>query len=367
MASVSIKNVWKYYGKTVAVQDLNLECADNSFLCILGPSGCGKSSTLRMLAGLEHISAGEVLFNGQRVNDLPPKARDIAMVFENYALYPHKTVYENMANPLRLRNINGPAADAKIKKAATMLEIDHLLDRKPSQLSGGQKQRVAIGRAIVREPRLFLFDEPIAHLDAKLRAHMRGELKHLQRQLKTTTIYVTHDQMEALSMADKVAVMHQGVLQQLGTPDEIYNHPVNEWVAGFVGEPPMNFLGCTLEEDNGRICARGAFMQVSLTEAQAGLVRKASAPRQVRLGIRPDDLNVAVGGTRPNEGFSGSVFAVEPVGGDTLVDVKLGEDEGRLLVRTRAGFKAEFGTPCGVAINAERMHLFAPDTGVAYF
>jgi multiple sugar transport system ATP-binding protein len=366
MASVTIRNVWKYYGKTVAVSDLNLDCADNSFLCILGPSGCGKSSTLRMLAGLEHISAGEVLFDGTRVNDLPPKARDIAMVFENYALYPHKTVYDNIANPLRLRNINGAAADAKIRKAAQLLEIDHLLDRKPAQLSGGQKQRVAIGRAIVREPRLFLFDEPIAHLDAKLRAHMRGELKHLQRQLKTTTIYVTHDQMEALSMADMVAVMHQGVLQQLGTPDEIYNHPVNEWVAGFVGEPPMNFLGCTLEEEDGRLTARGTFMQVPLSDAQAQQLRQANAPRQLRLGIRPDDLNVRVSDDRPNEGFSGAVFAVEPVGGDTLVDVKLGE-EGRLLVRTRAGFKAEFGAPCAVAINAERLHLFAPDTGVAYF
>jgi multiple sugar transport system ATP-binding protein len=213
---------------------------------------------------------------------------------------------------------------------------------------------------------VFLFDEPIAHLDAKLRAHMRGELKHLQRQLKTTTIYVTHDQMEALSMADMVAVMHQGVLQQLGTPDEIYNHPANEWVAGFVGEPPMNFMNCAIEESEGRLVARGAFLRVALSEAQASLVRQANAPRQVRLGIRPDDLNVTTGAGRPAEGFEGQVFAVEPVGGDTLVDIKLG-DESRLLVRTRAGFRSEFGTPCAVAINAERMHLFAPDTGVAYF
>ncbi|MBX6320189.1 MAG: ABC transporter ATP-binding protein [Rhodospirillaceae bacterium] len=366
MAAVTIKNVWKYYGKTVAVRDLTLDCADNSFLCILGPSGCGKSSTLRMLAGLEHISAGDIYFDGKRVNDLPPKARDIAMVFENYALYPHKTVYENIANPLRLRNINGAAADAKVRKVATLLEIENLLDRKPAQLSGGQKQRVAIGRAIVRQPRLFLFDEPIAHLDAKLRAHMRGELKHLQRELKTTTIYVTHDQMEALSMADMVAVMHQGVLQQLGTPDEIYNHPANEWVAGFVGEPPMNFLDCRIEEADGQLFATAPDMRVALTAEQAARLRKAEAPRDLRLGIRPDDLTVSLDAGRANDGFTGEVFIVEPVGGDTLVYVKLVGEE-RLLVRTRMGFRAESGTPCAVSVNAARLHLFAPDTGVAYF
>jgi multiple sugar transport system ATP-binding protein len=366
MAAVTLKSVWKYYGKTVAVSDLSLDCPDNSFLCVLGPSGCGKSSTLRMLAGLEHISAGDILFDDQRVNDLPPKARDIAMVFENYALYPHKTVYQNMLNPLRMRNINGSAADAKVRKAAALLEIGHLLDRRPSQLSGGQKQRVAIGRAIVREPRLFLFDEPIAHLDAKLRAHMRGELKYLQRELGTTTIYVTHDQMEALSMADRVAVMHQGVLQQHGTPDEIYNHPVNEWVAGFVGDPPMNFLDCTLEQRDGQLFACGPFMRVALTPAQARLIEAAKAPAALRLGIRPDDLAVTLGAARSNEGLAGTVFVVEPVGGDTLVYVKLSDDE-RLLVRTRASLRAEPGTPCAVSANAERLHLFAPDTGLAYF
>jgi len=246
MASVSIRNVWKYYGKTAAVKDLDIEITDGEFLCILGPSGCGKSSTLRMLAGLEHISAGDILFGDQRVNDLPPKERDIAMVFENYALYPHKNVYENIANSLRLGNIPKDSIEQKVTKAAKMLEIGGLLDRKPLELSGGQKQRVAIGRAIVREPQLFLFDEPIAHLDAKLRAYMRVELKILQRELGTTMVYVTHDQLEALSMADRIAVMHEGVLQQLGTPQDIYNSPVNEWVAGFVGEPPMNFIDCEI-------------------------------------------------------------------------------------------------------------------------
>lgn len=218
MATVSIKDVWKYYGKTMAVKDLNIEVQNNEFICILGPSGCGKSSTLRMLAGLEFISSGDIYFGDVRVNDIPPKDRDIAMVFENYALYPHKTVFENMANPLKLQGMNKSDIKERVEWAANVLEISELLLRKPVELSGGQKQRTAIGRAIVREPKVFLFDEPIAHLDAKLRSHMRGELKHLQRRLETTTVYVTHDQLEGMTMADRIAVMHEGVLQQLGTP-----------------------------------------------------------------------------------------------------------------------------------------------------
>ncbi|MGH6927498.1 MAG: ABC transporter ATP-binding protein, partial [Dongiaceae bacterium] len=283
MSSVTLDHVWKYYGKTVAVRDLHLECPENSFLCILGPSGCGKSSTLRMLAGLEQISAGEIRFGMRRVNDLPPKDRDIAMVFEN------------MANPLRFQGADQPTIESKVRKAAELLEIEHLLDRKPAQLSGGQKQRTAIGRAIVREPQLFLFDEPIAHLDAKLRAHMRGELKHLQRKLRTTTIYVTHDQLEALSMADRIAVMHEGVLQQLGTPDEVYNHPCNEWVAGFVGDPPMNFLDCSLEQHADAVYACNAALRVPLTQQQAAAVNQAGGKLEMRLGIRPDDVAVQRG------------------------------------------------------------------------
>jgi multiple sugar transport system ATP-binding protein len=365
MSAVTLDNVWKYYGKTIAVKDLDLECPENSFLCILGPSGCGKSSTLRMLAGLEHISAGEIRFGGRRVNELSPKDRDIAMVFENYALYPHRTIFDNIANPLKLRGIASAAIEKKVRQAAQLLEIDHLLDRKPAQLSGGQKQRVAIGRAIVREPALFLFDEPIAHLDAKLRAHMRGELKHLQRQLRTTTIYVTHDQLEALSMADRIAVMHEGVLQQVGTPNDIYNHPSNEWVAGFVGEPPMNFLDCALEQHDGRLFACYGGLRQPLTAEQARILEQAEAEREVRLGIRPDDVSVVCGA--PQDGaFRGSIFVTEPVGGDTLVDIKLA-GERRILARTRAGFVGEPGEPCGVTFNGAHLHLFAPRTGLAYF
>jgi len=365
MTSVTLDHVWKYYGKTVAVRDLHLECPENSFLCILGPSGCGKSSTLRMLAGLEQISAGEIRFGPRRVNDLAPKDRDIAMVFENYALYPHKTVFENMANPLRFQRVDRPAIDSKVRKAAELLEIDHLLDRKPAQLSGGQKQRVAIGRAIVREPALFLFDEPIAHLDAKLRAHMRGELKHLQRQLGTTTIYVTHDQLEALSMADHIAVMHEGVLQQLGTPDEIYNRPCNEWVAGFVGDPPMNFLDCRLERHADAVYACNPALRQPLTSEQAATIERSKADAEVRLGIRPDDVAVRRGAAQ-NGAIGGEIFVMEPVGGDTLVDIRL-PGEQRILARTRAGFVGEAGEPCSLTLEPHRMHLFARDTGLAYF
>ena len=363
MAPVKIVNVWKYYGKTVAVRDLNIDTEDGEFLSILGPSGCGKSSTLRMLAGLEHISAGDILFGNTRVNDLPPKDRDSAMVFENYALYPHKTVYENMANPLRLRGTDSATIEQKVRWAAKMLEIEHLLERKPVELSGGQKQRTAIGRAIVREPKLFLFDEPIAHLDAKLRAHMRGELKIMQRRLGTTMVYVTHDQLEAMSMADRIAVMHNGVLQQFGTPQDIYNHPVNEWVAGFVGEPPMNFLDVEVAEVGGQLVATAPGLSLPFTGAQAAILRRGLSGRAARLGIRPDD--VAVSTAPDGQGLSAEIKVTEPIGGDTLVDTELGGQ--RVLVKTKAGFAGQMGQPCRITFNTDRWHLFAKDTGIAYF
>jgi multiple sugar transport system ATP-binding protein len=363
MASVTIDHVWKYYGKTEAVKDLNLECTDGEFLCVLGPSGCGKSSTLRMLAGLEHISAGDIRFGAKRVNDLPPKDRDIAMVFENYALYPHKTVRDNIANSLRLRGMGGADIERRVKKAADLLQIGHLLERKPQELSGGQKQRVAIGRAIVREPQLFLFDEPIAHLDAKLRAHMRGELKIMQRELGTTMIYVTHDQLEALSMADRIAVMHEGVLQQFGTPLEIYNHPVNEWVAGFVGEPPMNFVDCRLEEQGGRLMVVHPAFAVPVTAEQETILRDQANAADVRMGIRPDQIAIATeagAGTTP-----GRILVTEPLGGDMLVDAEIGAD--KLLVKTKPDFAGRRGDACHVAFDTSRWHLFSKQTGLAYF
>jgi len=364
MTSVTIRDVWKYYGKTMAVKDLNIEIEDNEFLCLLGPSGCGKSSTLRMLAGLEFISSGEVFFGDLKVNDIPPRDRDIAMVFENYALYPHKTVFENMANPLKLQKMNKTDIEERVVWAAEMLEIEELLQRKPVELSGGQKQRTAIGRAIVREPKVFLFDEPIAHLDAKLRSHMRGELKHLQRRLETTTVYVTHDQLEGMTMADRIAVMHEGVLQQLGTPSEIYNHPINEFVAGFVGEPPMNFLDCRIERSGDAVALAYENMKVALTDAQSRVLQEKGAATEVRLGIRPDDLMIAVGENHGME-FSAKIFVTEPLGGDMLIEADLGQD--RMTIKRKISELGVPGDPCGIALNIENLHVFNRETGEAFF
>ncbi len=363
MATVTINNVWKYYGSQPAVRDLNIECADGSFVSILGPSGCGKSSTMRMIAGLEHISAGDILFDGQRINDLPPKDRDVAMVFENYALYPHKSVFDNIANPLRLRGVSADKITERVTAATKLLEIDHLLNRRPQELSGGQKQRVAIGRAIVREPKLFLFDEPIAHLDAKLRAHMRGEIKHLQRSLGTTMIYVTHDQLEALSMADMIAVMHDGELQQWGTPSTIFNHPVNAWVAGFVGEPAMNFLTGELREDGGQTVLTHPNFAIPLLPEQVGKTAR-SASRTVRMGVRPDAMTIA---TTPPAGpaIEGRIFVTELLGGDMLVDVQL--TGARVRVKTGTEFAGVAEQACYLTVNRDKWHLFDIEDGHAFF
>jgi multiple sugar transport system ATP-binding protein len=364
MAKVSFRHVWKKYGDTEAVKDLNIECDDGSFLSILGPSGCGKSSTMRMVAGLEHISAGDILFDGRRINELAPKDRDVAMVFENYALYPHKTVFENMANPLKLRGQNAAKIAERVTSAAKLLEIDHLLHRRPQELSGGQKQRVAIGRAIVREPKLFLFDEPIAHLDAKLRAHMRGELKHMQRTLGTTMIYVTHDQLEAMSMADLIAVMHEGELQQLGTPREVYNRPVNAWVAGFVGEPAMNFVDCGIEENGGKTRFTHPNFKISVTPEQARSLALQHGSNKIRMGIRPDALAVSL--TEPaDEHITGNIFVNELLGGDMIVDVDLAD--ARIRVKTSTEFNGKEGDTCYILANREKWHAFSRETGKALF
>jgi multiple sugar transport system ATP-binding protein len=364
MATVTIKNVWKYYGQTPAVKELNLTCPDGSFVSILGPSGCGKSSTMRMLAGLEHISAGDILFDDTRINDLAPKDRDVAMVFENYALYPHKTVYENIANPLRLRKASEDTIKERVNGAAKLLEIGHLLERRPHELSGGQKQRVAIGRAIVREPKLFLFDEPIAHLDAKLRAHMRGEIKHLQKTLGTTMIYVTHDQLEALSMADYIAVMHEGELQQWGTPSEIFNHPVNAWVAGFVGEPAMNFVTTGVQGSGDNVVLTHPNFEIPLLPSQVVKLNGASKHGTARMGVRPDALSISL--TKPEgPSINGVIFVNELLGGDMLVEVQL--QDGRMRVKTTPEFAGRPGDACWLTVNRDKWHVFDAGDGHAYF
>ena len=360
MVAITIDKVWKYYGETPAVKELSLTSTDGEFVCVLGPSGCGKSSTMRMLAGLEHISAGTIAFGSKVVNTLPPKDRDIAMVFENYALYPHKTVFENMANPLILAKMGKSEIEQRVKQAASLLEIDHLLQRRPSELSGGQKQRTAIGRAIVRQPKVFLFDEPIAHLDAKLRARMRGELKHLQRQIGVTTIYVTHDQLEALSMADRIAVMHDGVLQQFDTPSNVFNRPVNAWVATFVGEPSMSLLQCQITTENGiAVFAHPAF---ALPVEPAMLQRlNGSIATEVFIGIRPADLRIS---REPSAGaIKAIIFADELLGSDLLVEVDVGSDRVRVL--TQPDFAGVMGDSCWISLDQRRLHVFDVATGAA--
>jgi multiple sugar transport system ATP-binding protein len=319
---------------------------------------------MRMLAGLEHISAGDILFDDTRINDLAPKDRDVAMVFENYALYPHKTVYENIANPLRLRKASEDTIKERVNGAAKLLEIGHLLERRPHELSGGQKQRVAIGRAIVREPKLFLFDEPIAHLDAKLRAHMRGEIKHLQKTLGTTMIYVTHDQLEALSMADYIAVMHEGELQQWGTPSEIFNHPVNAWVAGFVGEPAMNFVTTGVQGSGDNVVLTHPNFEIPLLPSQVVKLNGASKHGTARMGVRPDALSISL--TKPEgPSIDGVIFVNELLGGDMLVEVQL--QDGRMRVKTTPEFAGRPGDACWLTVNRDKWHVFDAGDGHAYF
>jgi multiple sugar transport system ATP-binding protein len=365
VASLTFTNVWKRYDQVEAVKNLNLEVDDGEFLCLLGPSGCGKSSSLRMIAGLEFISEGDILLGGERINDLEPRHRDIAMVFESYALYPTKTVFENMANPLRLRKMSKDAIDRRVRETARILEIERLLDRRPSQLSGGQKQRVAIGRVLVREPKAFLFDEPIAHLDAKLRARMRGELKHIQKTLGTTTVYVTHDQLEGMSMADRIAIMREGVLQQVGTPYEVFNRPANTWVATFVGDPPMNILNGELKAADGGLVARAPEFTIAVPADKAAALSKVSLQDdKVQVGIRPEALTLS-SVRDANHPIAGRIYAVQPLGDVEIVDVRVGND--RILVRVELGTitNDDMDAPVYLGYRPEKLHFFDAGTGLA--
>lgn len=341
---IEFKNVNKTFGGTSVVDDLSLKIDDGEFIVLLGPSGCGKTTTLRMLAGLESVTSGDILINGERINDVPTQHRDLAMVFQSYALYPHMTIAENIGYPLRVRKLDKAERATRVKRVAEMLEIESLLDRKPRQLSGGERQRVALARAIVREPRAYLMDEPLSNLDARLRVQMRGELKRLQHQLGTTTIYVTHDQAEAMTLASRVAVMKKGVLQQFDTPMNIYNHPANRFVAEFVGSPSMNFV-------EGRIEA-GSFisdsLQMKLSDAQL------SGPRQVTMGIRPEHIQVL---TAPQAGaIAATVYVTELMGNETFVFLSVGSN--RLIARAPADFRAEEEDKVWLLLANDKAHFF---------
>jgi len=363
MAQVILRNLSKSYGDTQVVKDVNLEIRDREFFVLVGPSGCGKSTTLRMVAGLEDITSGEVWIGDRLVNQVPPKDRDIAMVFQNYALYPHMSVYQNMAFGLKLRGYSRKEIDARVREAAEILNIGHLLERRPKELSGGQRQRVAVGRAIVRKPKVFLFDEPLSNLDAKMRVRMRVELSKLHNRLQATMIYVTHDQLEAMTLANRVAVMKDGVVQQIAPPIQLYTQPENKFVAGFIGSPPMNFLEVTLNRRNGSVFfeleGRGALR----SDAAMGRKLEKSVGKKVILGIRPEDVHDKVyytGGPAENKVIKGTVDVVEPMGAEKYLYLSLGSQS--LVARVNPNNQAKENQVIDLVFNMEKVKIFDPET-----
>ncbi len=357
MARVILENISKNFGMVQAVKDLNLTVEDKEFAILVGPSGCGKSTALRMVAGLEEPSAGNIYIGDRMVNDLPPKDRDIAMVFQEYALYPHMSVYRNMAFGLKLRKFRREEIDQRVKEAAEILGIQGLLDRKPKQLSGGQRQRVAVGRAIVRKPAVFLFDEPLSNLDAKLRVQMRAELSKLHDRLQTTIIYVTHDQVEAMTMGTKIVVMKDGLIQQIGSPLEVYNHPVNQFVAGFIGSPVMNFIPCRILSRDGRLFMDAAAFELPIPEEKASFYQSLAGSEAI-FGIRPNDLYDRVfAPDRIRENFIRTVVdVIEPLGSEIHLNVTAGRHNLVALVDTQTQLRMH--QQIDLAVDLKKMHLF---------
>jgi multiple sugar transport system ATP-binding protein len=350
MATVEIRDVRKAYGTTQVIHGVNIGIDDGEFVILVGPSGCGKSTLLRMIAGLENITGGDILIGDRVVNDVPPKERDIAMVFQNYALYPHMTVSDNMAFSMKLRGAPKPEIAERVNKAANILGLKPLLDRYPRQLSGGQRQRVAMGRAIVRDPQVFLFDEPLSNLDAKLRVQMRTEIKELHQRLKTTIVYVTHDQIEAMTMADKIVVMHDGIVEQMGAPLDLYDRPANLFVAGFIGSPAMNFVKGKLAAGNPP-----TFRSETGVAFPVGSIPQGSDGKPVTYGIRPEHFQL-----NPN-GLPAEVVVVEPTGSETQVVVKIGGHELVCVFRERVS--AGPGETIHIAPDANLVHVFDGETG----
>jgi multiple sugar transport system ATP-binding protein len=361
MASVTYEGVTKRWGDVVAVNNLNIEIADKEFLVFVGPSGCGKSTSLRMLAGLEEVSEGTIFIGDRMVNDVPPKDRDIAMVFQSYALYPHMSVYDNMAFGLRLRKTPKDEIDSRVRSAAAELGIEHLLDRKPRALSGGQRQRVAVGRAIVREPDVFLMDEPLSNLDAKLRVEARALIQRLHQRLETTFIYVTHDQTEAMTMGSRIAVLRDGLLMQIDTPQMLYDFPDNVFVAGFIGSPSMNFFDSTLVQEDGNLFVDTGAFRIHVPDSKKDVWGKASGQRVI-LGIRPEDISdpeFAAPGINPAH-VDTKVDVTELMGNEVFLYLKTGNQE--YIARVDPRTQARVGTDMQVVMNIDHMHLFDAET-----
>jgi multiple sugar transport system ATP-binding protein len=368
MADLQLKGVSKIYsGNVCAVAPTSVDIKDGEFVILVGPSGCGKSTLLRMIAGLETVSQGEIYIGGRLINNVPAKDRDIAMVFQNYALYPHMTVYENMAFGLKMRKLPKSEIDGRVRIAVDILGLNNFLDRRPKALSGGQRQRVAVGRAIVRQPKLFLFDEPLSNLDAKLRVSMRAELIKLHKRLAATMIYVTHDQVEAMSMGDRLIVLKDGIVQQIGAPLEIYDHPANQFVASFIGSPPMNFINCALVESEGHLFLTGDDLHVNLpAEKKAALsevVRNGSLP--IVMGLRPEDFSErqSYHGADYSNVIQARVSFLEPLGSEVLATCSLAAQEIIVRLSPRSGVKSD--EMIELVINMERARLFDLATGQA--
>lgn len=364
MAQVIYDHVTKRFDGVVAVNDLSLEVKDGEFLVLVGPSGCGKTTALRCLAGLEEVTSGDIIIGDRVVTHIPPKDRDIAMVFQNYALYPHMTVYENMAFGLKLRKVPKQEIDRRVKEVAEMLGIQDLLNRKPRQLSGGQRQRVALGRAIVREPQVFLMDEPLSNLDAKLRVQTRGELIKLQRRLGVTTIYVTHDQVEAMTMGHRIAVMNQGVLQQLDTPENLYDHPANLFVATFIGSPAMNIFPAEVVTGDGLVQLVAGDVKLTAPPEHRNRLSEYQG-REVLVGIRPEDLVVQPGQLVEDRQLRLPVEIVEPLGSETLVHLR--GPAGTLIAKADPHVHFHVGELAAVQVKLEHLHAFDPHTELALF
>lgn len=355
MVSVRLEGLTKYFGRVRAVENLNLTINDGEFLTILGPSGCGKTTVLRCIAGLESPTSGRIYFDDKVVNDLSPRERNVAMVFQSYALYPHMTVYDNIAFPLVVRKAPKDEIDRRVKEMAEFLHIEKILDRKPSEISGGERQRVALGRALIRKPTVFLMDEPLSNLDAKLRVYMRAELKALHRELGITTIYVTHDQVEAMTMSDRIALLNEGVLQQVAAPDELYYRPANIFVGSFIGSPPMNMAEGKLVEKDNRLYLDTACFSLDLTEFKSLLASHVGS--EVIFGVRPEDISLYE--TPAEERIRAKVYVAEPLGGKAIVSLHIGDI--LIKVETLETWKPE--TTVWVSINKNKIHLFDKKTG----
>ena len=366
MADLQLKHIYKRYaGGVTAVSDFTLDIDDKEFIILVGPSGCGKSTTLRMVAGLEEISEGELYIGGRLVNDVAPKDRDIAMVFQNYALYPHMTVFENMAFGLKLRKTPRDEIKKRVTEAAKILDIEHLLDRKPKALSGGQRQRVAMGRAIVRNPKVFLMDEPLSNLDAKLRVAMRTEIKKLHNKLQTTFMYVTHDQTEAMTMGTRIVVMKDGVIQQVDTPANLYTKPDNVFVAGFIGSPQMNFVTATLSKENGSVYASFGDNKIMIPNGKVTPELEGYIGKEVIVGIRPEDIHddEAFISSRPEAVCNAYVEVTEMMGAETYLYLELAGEQFTARVNQRS--TAKIGDTIKVAFETNKIHIFDKDTEMA--